>query len=333
MALPTKLKTWQYANNLNPSLYGTDKKSATGAFILAKDALKAFSLNPWTCVGSSDGTTAALDAVDRLVDDTDFVTSGTWIVLQQDAVSATAQLCFYWNSSDFKQVTVVYSPVDGFTGGTTGARPTATDEQSFGLIDLFWQTNTNGYGFENRTHVQMSTDGKCTRIFFCCSKEVRSWILIDVPLETPTGWTDPSIAICMGNTGSTVPQENLSFYRWNNAAYIKARGPIGDMPMFMSTDNGLSTTGTDSVSMLGYDYWPGPAELSPDDFPFASIGILHRFNEGTVGQRGWHGYIADMWATTRGVSNGNSFPGDGSKDWINFGNFAFPWDGGDIEIP
>jgi hypothetical protein len=137
----------------------------------------------------------------------------------------------------------------------------------------------------------------------------------------------------MGNTGTSVPQENMSFFRWNANRYILARGPVGDMPMFMSFDLGLSTAGTDSVSLQGFDYWPGPGELADGEFPLASIGILHRYNEGVVGQRGWNGYIADMWATSRGVANGNSFPGDGTKSWINLGNFAFPWDGGDIEIP
>jgi hypothetical protein len=258
-------------------------------------------------------------------------------VLQQANVSANCQLLIDFNSGDGRQATVVWSPYDGFSGGDTSNRPTAADQKSFGVIDLFWETNTGGFGFPNRAHVQMSDDGKCTRIFFCCSKEVRSWILVDVPENAPVGWTDPAVAICTGYTGQAGANANMGYTHWGQSMTVKAEGPVGDMPMFL-VFKGFATSGTDNGTIVGYDAWGHHNELDDDDpdnwvYPMNHVGIVCRNNEGLMGQRGHHGYLADMYSTARGVSNGNSFPGDGTKSWINFGQFAWPWNGDDIEMP
>jgi hypothetical protein len=337
MALPSKVKTWLYANNLNPNVLGTDTRSTGSTAIAVKDALVGFAGGFWTVAGSSDSVAAGMDAVDRWVDYTDIVIGGgahSWTVLQNSVLGNT-QLCIDFNSGDGRQATIVWSPADGFTGGSTGARPTATDEQSFGVIDIFWNTNTGGFGFNNRAHVQMSNDGECTRIFFCCTREVRSWILIDKPRLSPTGWTNPTICIVKGFAGSSFPQENMTYAHWRQDRYVHALGPMGSMPMFMAF-KGVATDGTDGTAIVGTDGWPNRNEIDDDDdpqYPMSHIGLLSRFNEGTVGQRGWMGQIVDMYCTARAISNGNSFPSDGTKTWINFGQFAFPWNGDDIEIP
>jgi hypothetical protein len=127
----------------------------------------------------------------------------------------------------------------------------------------------------------------------------------------------------------------MTYQHWRQDRYIKALGPVDVMPMFMAF-KGVATDGTDGTSIVGTDAWPNQNELDDDDdpqFPMNHIGLLHRFNEGVVGQKGFHGHIFDMYCTARAISNGNSFPSDGTKSWINFGQFAFPWNGDDIEMP
>ncbi len=334
MALPTKVKTWQYANNIGGNSWlGSNATDAAFTIVAVKDALCAFSLFPYTVAGSSDGATAGMDAVDRWVDYADIVLPGgthSWIVLAQPAFSTNAQLCIDFNSGTGTQATFIWSPTAGFTGGTTSARPTATDEKSSGVIDFFWALPGNG-GFDNRAHVHHADDGKSTRILLCNSKEVRSWILMDVPQGVPSGWTDPSIFIARGGTGTSVPNENMSMAYWRSNQQVKAEGPVGDMPMWMSIP-GFSTEGTDSGTYVGYDVWVGPDELTGEQ-PLSQIGVVCRLAEGLSGQRGWHGTISDLWWTTRTVPGGTGFPEDGSKDFVTFGNMVWAWDGGDLEFP
>src|SRR5678815_1345942 len=174
MALPTKVKTWQYANNTGGNSWlGTNTADCAFSIVAMKDEMLAFGSNPWVVVGSSDGVTAGMDAVDRWVDYTNLpiYTGGamSWIVLGQPELSANAQLCIAFNSGTGTQATVIWSPTAGFTGGNTTTRPTATDEKSSGVIDLFWALPGSG-GFDNRIHVAQSTDGKSFRAFLCNSK-------------------------------------------------------------------------------------------------------------------------------------------------------------------
>src|SRR5262245_7305465 len=106
MALPAKLKTWQHDNNLNGGFNGSDSFDQGALFVLVKDAMQNFALNPWTCEGSSDSATAGMDAVDRLTDYTKVVRGGgahAWIVLEQDASGTPWQVLFDFASGDARQ--------------------------------------------------------------------------------------------------------------------------------------------------------------------------------------------------------------------------------------
>ena len=331
MAVPVKIKTWQYATNLNPGFNGTDLADIGQLFVMVKNAMCSFDSNPWNVQGSSDAVTAGMDDVDRLVDYTDVVRSGgahSWIVLQQNAV-ADVQWLFDFVVGDARYINIWVSFAAGFTGGDTSNRPTAADEiqlsnSSFEFITGF---TSGGMGTSMRAHVMMSDDGQCTRIIGCHGNAARSLMIMETPLGAPVGWTDPAFTACAGFIQSP-PNEPLDINYWQNTAnLLKAVGPITVMPMNMCF-RGFATSGTSNGIFVGHTPWVAANEAS-GEMPISSIGIAHTT---TVGQRGRHGYIADLWTTALSAQTGNNYPGDGSKDFAIFGNFVFPWDGGDIEV-
>jgi hypothetical protein len=249
------------------------------------------------------------------------------MVLEQSAIDTHTQLCFDFNT-DVHQVNVYFSPSAGFTGGDTSNRPTAVDElvvqAPFQPISLF---TSFGQGLSMRAHVMMSTDGHSTRIVTCGGNVARGFICVDVPIDPPAGWTNPVIAAATWSENAP-PADALGFVFWKQGTFtFKSQGPITTMPLYMVLQ-GYATNGTANGTLLGYSPWPNADELS-GEFPLGGVGIAHTT---TVGQRGRHGYLADWYFTALSVLQGNSFPGDGSKSWVVFGNSVFPWDGGNVEM-
>ncbi len=335
MGLPTKLKTWQHATNLNPGFPGSDSNSVAALFILVKDALLDFALNPWTVAGSSDSVTAGMDAVDRLTTYANVVRPGgvhSWIVLEQAAIGC--QILFDWASGDPEEVYLYMSPTGVFTGGTTSARPTAADEVTTYLDrhNFVTESCVSAAGTSVRAHVMMSTDGLHTRIVTCSMGMAQFYVFIDVPIDPPAGWSDPVVLDCLGITGG--PQnpgtDTMSIYQMLfQGPVIRAQGPAGAMYMH-HTVRGFATNGTSNGTAVGYTPWPNADEISGSTrFPVSPVGMVHLINPAQTGK---HGMFADLYTTALAVQPGNSFPGDGTKSWVVFGQMVLPWDGGDVEV-
>ena len=91
----------------------------------------------WTCEGSSDSATAGMDTVNRwgtsfnaakLVRNSGGAHS--WIVLKSPAGLGPFYMCIDWASSSDNSVNVYFSK-SAFAGGSTTARPTASNEWSY----------------------------------------------------------------------------------------------------------------------------------------------------------------------------------------------------------
>lgn len=65
MTLPVPDKTWQFNVNQVKPTSDTVTTDCKTILLSIKKALTTFASNPWTVVGSSDGSTAGMDAVDR----------------------------------------------------------------------------------------------------------------------------------------------------------------------------------------------------------------------------------------------------------------------------
>lgn len=322
MLLPVLEKTWQYNVNILSDVTGTDKGDMDSMVLAIKNGLKGFALFPWAVVGSSNSLAFNMAGTDLWTASADIVRDSagaphSWIVLKQPAISASASICIDFDHTDVGRASVIFSPAAGFTGGSTSTRPTATDEKLL-MVRKFWFGTWPGTsGFPFRAHLWHSTDGQCTRVVTATSNVVRGFWLIDKPANAVAGWTNPAIGIAVGDQFSDPVGK---YTNWFNVTpgMVAAEGPITDMPLRMTTESQLA--------------WPYPAvpqlliEVS-GEVGIAPIGLFH---DVTVGQRGRHGHIADLWVTSGIPITGDSFPGDGSHELMIFGNFVLPWNGTNI---
>jgi len=199
MALPTLTKTWQH--NVNNAIAALGSALADNRRLLRsiKNALVGFGTNPWTVRYSSSSAVAgtAGDGVDRWSADSDLVwaaaaSAHSWIVLRQTGIATNYEVCFSLEGASATGVAMlaVVSFSAGFTGGSTTARPTATDEQIFTLTN--W--SGNGADVASRWSVMQSTDGQCTRVLVCISGSVTLYWIMDRPANPSTGWANPSVS-------------------------------------------------------------------------------------------------------------------------------------------
>jgi hypothetical protein len=225
MALPALQKTWQGGTTLG----GTDLINQTilaanlqkDTLLAIKNALITFNLANWTVVGSSDSVTAAMDATDRWVTNANLVwatTAGTvfsWIVLQQTGIQASFQMLISLEilaaaDTNREDVYMGVSFSAGFTGGSTTARPTATDEHAGAILD--WIGAEGGTPTDKVLTCIQSDDGECTRVVI--SNKGNGIPCTSMGFEKPrlpnANFTNPSLWYVMRETVAS----GLSCFRW-----------------------------------------------------------------------------------------------------------------------
>ncbi len=332
MPLPTLDKTWQFATR-NFYTTGVQLDDLRSVLRWMKDQLKGFGLGAWTVDYSCDGVTAGVlaDGVDRWDADTDLVFAAagvahSWIVLKQAGIAASFRLLLDLGvSTDARDINLYFSYTAGFTGGTTTARPTATDEV---LIPTFTNDNWISGGTTNMLlAVAMSTDGQCTR-FWQSQNAVTSglWIL-DKPKNPPAGWAEPFVGfVCPpSNTTHAVSPTDLN---GSNPGKLRARHGSLTLNVGVSPDGWLGV---------------GPYTLhehivSDNDITAVAAPPGERFLEpasiasDTPGGRGCLGVLFDLWlhphGTAAGVAMfGSTYPDDLGYDLIALGTLVHPWNG------
>lgn len=332
MTLPALTKTWQF--NVNNAMPAQGSVLATNRRLLRtiKNALIGFASNPWTVRGSSNGVTAAAtgDGVDRWAADSDLVfvnTSGnrSWIVLRQTGISGTFEILIDCAASGSTPTTngyglLLYTSVAGFTGGSVSARPTAADEISVGSsLASNWslvQTDVS-----TRLSVMQSSDGACTRIFLFCAGVLNFMWIFDKPINTPSAWVNPSYALAGIST-------NVSTYASIYGSPPGARSRINSTTatMYMMTEGGAAN----QSNVLGpNDNTTGAIANELDGewtlYPIALISI-------TAPVRGRHATLPDMWIGCSGVAVGDTYPADGSNQFLHVGPLVVPWNGGPVNL-
>lgn len=198
--------TWQGDPNRAPSDQTTVALKAKSWFWWIKAFLKGevggATLGLWTCEGSSDSSTAGLDAVDRwgaAFDASKIVrnTAGSahsWIVLKSPVGLGPFYMCLDW-SGNLDYGTNVWFSKTAFTGGTTLARPTSTTEwlaNPGGTANYQWLFNsaagTKFHGILSTTgefHLYNSRDGQG---FYDC--QLSFYTLADTRAgEAHNGWS------------------------------------------------------------------------------------------------------------------------------------------------
>lgn len=318
MALPVLAKTWQFNVNQTVAAQGTALDTGERLMFIIKNSLLGFALMPWTCSGSSNSSVAAMDGVDRIITTANIVGSAgahSWIVLRQTGIATNYEICIDWNSGAANGITLVVSPSAGFTGGSTTARPTATDESVIINQSFFF----SGVDTNHQIHVMQSTDGACTRVIgWRGGNNLCTFMIFDKPVNTVTGWTNPSITYAIGNTGAI----GITYATLNAGTNCIGRGTGAFTAQWACESFGGSIlpelTNIGTVVNSFENAWS-----------FFPIGI----GSTTASNRGRHGSLADIWWKPTSVSDADTFPNDANnRQFVAFGCLIFPWTNG-TDIP
>lgn len=317
MSLPTLTKTWQFSvNNLLPAV-PSGAPTGTQVLVKLKDILKGWASGAWTVSYSCDGTTAGTpgDGVDRWPSTGyTFNSAYCWMVLKQaGSASGNLQICIGFSSSNYSRLFV--SPNAGFSGGTTGAYPTATDQiQLGGVNSALLQPSLS----HNRAlHVMQSTDGKCLRYMLTRSGVIEANIIIDQLQGAVSGITYPEV-YCV------TPYPNPSDTRNYQSNYLLS--PTGYFNFYHAgawenaamTAEGFSNSVATSSSPAG-----GAANDFTGEWPMFPLGYFGV----TSGARGRLGTATDLWLGNDGVANCSAYPNDTSYQFAQYGNLILPWNG------
>lgn len=314
MIFPALTLEWQETPNHPVPHRSTGADQARELFYQLTAVLLGFDLNPPTVVGSSNGTTAALDGVNRITSSASVVGNGagahSWIVLEW---ASGLQACWDFNHGDVWLVSLVFSAAAGFTGGSTTARPTAADEAvNMTNQHLAWGNATG----DMRIHAVHSTNGHNTYLFVTGQGSVRTVFLVGRAVDPPTDWTDPTFGIMRGSADTTL----IWAVTYGETDRISARHPTGAMPLRMSFASMYN------VAIPGAWYQSNTMAFVPSswtrEYPVTEIGLVS-MGGGLVAPRG---RVADLWRTGEGVAPGRVFREAGYGHALaNFAGFLIPW--------
>jgi hypothetical protein len=323
MPLPTLVKTWQISRNNSIPTLGSTLAHSRRVWKTIKDLMIGFASSPWTVRGSSNSVAAGMDNVDRWTADANLVWNGggahSWMVLRNTNIATNYELCIDLNNAFERAGSLIFSPSAGFTGGTTSARPTATDEIVM----------TNGAEIHKETDEQayitawQSTDGQAFRLCIWQAAAIRLFWLIEKPRNPRTGWTNPSITFMISGFGDFQPSH---FQLYKTVGSGLARGRQG------ATTLELNFTGEASASGLLAGIAPTATQVNEFDstWDFYPIGILSN----TVSARGRNGILNDVWWAPTNLGQGDTAPNNAAdRQFVKFGGIWLPWDPGGSTVP
>lgn len=201
---------------------------------------------PWTIVSSSDSTVAGAadhwDAAGDLVWNAE-ASAHSWAVFTHADFFGTANplhmlLVCGPNATINATLGIVFSRV-GFTGGSTTARPTATDEHiarpiAGTVATAGWQgdDNNTAASVACRLHVLMTANGRRFKVFMTrASLCIAQWSLFDC--EADAGWTEAYLfKLASADFASGAEAEVLTETNEDNGAsrlwYANEAGGVGD---------------------------------------------------------------------------------------------------------
>ena len=317
---PQRKSFKQFRVNLDPGRSGTNDGDVGAMFCLIKQTLKELDV-PWKVVASSNGRFMGLGGLDCIENAAD-VQGGivgaphTWVLMTHPGLPG--QFCFDFDSASTMFMTVTWSPGSIFLGGNEVIRPGAADEQVL-ATRAPWLGEWRGRdGVPMRAHVIATEDA--TRVVCATQNRVRSVMLFEVPTGATSGWIDPSVSLVSAPRGDA--EAGTYDALWDGAP-AQARGPIGAMSLALTCEGYVPRDG--EVVVIGRDHTM-PSEHGYEIVP---IGLWHGE---VVGQRGHHGFLTDVWWTSAALSSGATFPSDGTKQFVVFGDMLFPWNGSRVEL-
>lgn len=329
MSLPSLSKAYHFISNYSVTATGTalgtnrtivkkfkDFLINTGESWVDATNASVTPTNMWSTRYSCDSVTAgsAGDGVDRWDSITDLVWAAagvahSWYVVRNTAIDTNCELLISCEgaSGNGALLTIVLSPSAGFTGGTTTARPTATDE----IVVL----NGGTYGGVSnidanvKLHVIKSTDGQCWRLFCANGGQINTAVIVEKAAALHSSWARQAVAYVQGATAATNVLTNALL---NSAANFNARGASA-MTMFLVSPASSGTQTNVTITAAN--------DLS-SEWPF----IMQQLFSNTASNKGLHGYLNDIWYGSTTVASGSTAPTTGTQhQFVQLGSLIFPW--------
>lgn len=328
MALPSLAKTWQFSPNVAITATGT--ALGTNRLILKTFIDRLTSTSGWvdntntsttpsnmaTVKYSCDSVVAgtAGDGVNRWDSVTDLVwaitgTAHSWIVLKFPGISSSCELLIACeNTAATGQfLNILFSPISGFTGGSTTARPTAPDEIIVVNATTWGGVNTTDANV--KLHFLKSSDGECWRFFCANGGQVNTSFFIEKPVAFSTNWTSPSVCYWVGSSAAISTLTN-SFLNTSSLFFGKGSGSMQmslSIPHYAGNYANVLTTTANDIS---------------GNWPFIPTQLWSN----TVGNKGCHGYLNDAWLGSTTTTTGSTSPTTGTQhQFVQLGSLIVPW--------
>jgi hypothetical protein len=325
MALPTKQKTWVISPNNRITFVSLIDTLSRLVFGL-KTFLKAS--GGYTVKGSCDGTTGAMDGVDRIASQANFQTRATiagasqsWIVLT-DKSGCDILITYQGASDDIARIS--FSPGGLYlAAGTPAQQPTATDEQLF----LSATSIVNATASADRVwHAWVSSDGKMFRVVVARSGvvagpvwgvEIFNSVCVSPAVASPAAW-----GFAHGNTTGIASLTVLNATYSVNGRGGLARVVVSGTPVNIQVGGGSETFALAAATLAGIN-----CELQGSQGPVVQSLSLY---SATASARGKLGNRIDWWFSNDSQPDGTV---TASKDFIMFTGsgsnsqgILWPWD-------
>lgn len=317
MTLPIKQKTWNYEFTEFP-LGPTEDSRQTSTMLQLVNSLTSLGANPWQVHYSSNTVTVGTDGdgVNHWNTNADLVwntSTHSWIVLRN--VDGVEMLIDLDHSPTSRHLALFYlSTEDGFTGGTTTDRPTATDEQQIS-DSTTWIVNT---AIKWNLWVQQSDDGKLSRWYILANDLCVGLGFVEEIEDAPLS---PALSYIASVLSSSSVANQASLNNYGNGAVTSSRTwekstgfPWTEVSM---TADGFSASGSPPLTQPYFE------ERSNE--PYLPEQVVWGL---TLGQRGPRGKRTDIWWLSTGpVNTGDTFPAGVTRQFVAVGNFVIPHDG------
>lgn len=315
-ALPAPIKTWQHSDG-NQILAGASAVATNQALWLATfNKLIGFTSNSPVLKYSCNSVTAgaAGDGVNHLTASTNFVWNSpgsihSWWILQ---MASGLQICFSCEAVS-GSMTVVCSNTAGFTGGSTTARPTATDEyvlQSAGtatsnsIVTMHWTA-------------QLSSDGDCMTLVFSAGGTFASIMFFQQLVSPTTGFTNAFVCGFLSGASAVAGTAGAATVTTGfKARQGTTNGQVAACSLGFSANIYVTDTNVGNVVSTFDSTWP----MLPIEF----VGV-------TSGCAGPMGPAVDLWYGSHANASGSQYP-PVTLTFAQFGDFIIVWDGSTVVL-
>jgi hypothetical protein len=312
MALPTKLKTWLYTPCVQVPGTGNIQTIVQPMMLGIKNAIKAMS--GVTVKGSSNSVAGAMDGVDRWTLSTNLVAAGngtahSWVVLTL-ANMGGVDLFIGWDSTTYENCRFKWSPSGAYAGGNATTNPSAADEQDpVTLVDV----NSNQTQ-DRRYSVAVTTDGSALWWWAARASTISFGYLMQLAssvVAVPATWSPAVFSWSWSARPTAVTAGTFKARATGSGSVTNVTGSFG-----YETFNGQGAPGSQALS--------GTSDMN------GSTGIMIQplsFWSSTATAKGKYGNVYDLWYGLSSAADGDTYPNDATRQFVQVGPFVYPWDG------